>query len=368
MAPAARDLRFLAAAFRLAARGLGRVWPNPAVGCIIARGERVLGRGWTQPGGRPHAETMALAAAGEAAAGATAYITLEPCAHYGRTPPCTEALIAAGIARVVSTLEDPDARVSGAGFARLREAGIELVTGLMEAEARAANIGFLTRLAQGRPMVTLKLAVTIDGRIATGSGESRWVTGLEARRYAHLLRARHDGILIGAGTVRADDPQLDVRDLGLAEASPVRIVADGSLSLPLTSRLVATARQVPLWIMHGPAADPARAALLAEGGAELIECPADADGRLDLDALLRRLGERGMTRLLCEGGSRLAAALVARRTVERLVTVSAGKLVGGDGVPAVGPLGLARLAEAPPFRLVESRLIGADLLAVWESA
>jgi len=337
------------------------------VGCVIAREGRILGRGWTQPGGRPHAEAMALAQAGSAARGATAYVTLEPCAHHGRTPPCADALVAAGIARLVSTMEDPDPRVSGRGFARLRAAGIAVETGLMQSEAARCNRGFLTRIRRGRPMVTLKLATTLDGRIATASGESRWISGPQARRYAHLLRVRHDGILIGAGTARSDDPSLDVRGLGLAEASPVRILADGGLSLEDGSRLVQSARRVPLWIAHRQDADPARAARLRAAGAVLMPLPHDADGKLDLRALMQTLAERGLTRLLCEGGGRLAASLLGAGLVDRLCVVGAGLVIGADGIPAVGALGLDALAEAPRFRLLNTRRIGADVLSEWET-
>jgi diaminohydroxyphosphoribosylaminopyrimidine deaminase/5-amino-6-(5-phosphoribosylamino)uracil reductase len=364
---AAEDERFMAAALTLAGRSLGTVWPNPAVGCLIVQGGRIAGRGFTQPGGRPHAETIALAAAGPAARGATAYITLEPCAHHGQTPPCADALVAAGVARVVSALEDPDPRVAGRGFARLRAAGVRVETGVMASAAGALNLGFLTRLARGRPMVTLKLAVTLDGRIATARGESRWITGPEARRLAHLMRAQHDAILVGAGTVRADDPLLDVRDIGMADRAPVRVVADGSLSLPLTSRLARTAARQPLWIFHAGGADAGRAAALRACGAVLIPCPAGAEGRLDTSAMLGLLAERGLTRLLCEGGGRLAGSLLAARVVDRLVTAVAGLVIGGDGTAGVGALGLARLADAPRFRLVGQRQAGADLFTFWEA-
>lgn len=358
----------MARALGLARRGLGRVAPNPAVGCIIARGDRILGRGWTQPCGRPHAERMALDAAGAAARGATAYVTLEPCAHHGRTPPCADALIAAGIARVVAPFEDPDPRVSGRGFARLAAAGIRVETGLMAGEARELNRGFLDRFTRGRPLVTLKLALTIDGRIATRTGDSRWITGRAARRYAHLLRARHDAILVGAGTARIDDPMLDVRGLGLAEASPVRVVADARLTLPPTSRLAMTADRLALWIAHDPGADPARAAALSAAGARLLPCPTGAGGRLDLAALLELLAGEGITRLLCEGGGTLAAALLAARLVDRLVTATAGCAIGADGTPALAAMGVTALAEAPRLRLAESRWLGGDLMAAWEPA
>ena len=218
----------MAHALALGQRGLGRTWPNPAVGCVIVHGGRVVGRGWTQPGGRPHAEVRALAQAGSAARGATAYVTLEPCAHHGHTGPCAEALIAAGVARVVTALQDPDPRVSGRGHAMLRAAGVAVTEGVLEPEARAVNAGFLKRVCHGLPLVTLKLATTLDGRIATASGESRWITGPEARRAVHALRLVHDAVLVGAGTARADDPDLTVRDLG-ATHQPVRIVIDSRL-------------------------------------------------------------------------------------------------------------------------------------------
>jgi diaminohydroxyphosphoribosylaminopyrimidine deaminase/5-amino-6-(5-phosphoribosylamino)uracil reductase len=238
-------------ALSLGARGLGRVWPNPAVGCVIVKGGRVVGRGWTQDGGRPHAETVALAQAGAAARGATVYVSLEPCDHHGQTPPCSEALVAAGVARVVVALTDPDPRVAGGGLQTLRKAGIEVLTDVCEAEARLAHRGFLSRVTQGRPMLTLKLATSSDGRIATATGESQWITGPEARRHVHAMRARHDAVLVGAGTARADDPSLTVRGLGIAQ-QPVRVVLSRRLDLPENSALMRTAAQVPVWLCHGP--------------------------------------------------------------------------------------------------------------------
>ena len=219
------DLLHMRAALALARRGLGNAWPNPAVGCVLVKEGRVIGRGWTQPGGRPHAETEALRRAGDAARGATAYVTLEPCSHHGRTPPCCEALAEAGIARVVMAMRDPDPRVNGRGLAMLRGAGIAVEEGLLEAEARALNAGFFRRIQAGMPVVTLKLASTLDGRIATASGESRWITGAAARREVHALRARHDAILVGSGTVLADDPDLTCRIPGMERVPMLRVVA-----------------------------------------------------------------------------------------------------------------------------------------------
>ncbi len=364
---AAADRRWMGAALALARRGLGRVWPNPAVGCVIVRDGRVVGRGWTQPGGRPHAESEALRRAGAAARGATAYVSLEPCAHWGRTPPCADALIAAGLARVVAALEDPDPRTAGAGFARLRAAGLAVAVGAGAAEAAEINAGFLQRQRSGRPLVTLKLAASLDGRIATASGESRWITAAAARGKAHLLRAEHDAVMVGSGTVLADDPQLTCRLPGLAERSPLRIVLDRRLRIPPTAQLIATARATPTWVLTLAGADRERRAVFERCGAVVIEVEPDALGRIDLGAALQTLGGRGLTRLLVEGGARLAASLLRARLVDRLVWMGAPLLLGAEGVPAVAELGLAALAEAPRFEPVASDMAGPDQLAVFRA-
>ena len=350
-------------AIALGQRGLGRVWPNPAVGCVLVREGRIIGRGWTAPGGRPHAEPQALAQAGAAARGATAYISLEPCAHHGRTPPCTDALVGAGVARVVTALTDPDPRVCGGGHARLRAAGVEVCETVLEPEARAANAGFLMRMAQGRPRVTLKLAMTLDGRIATAAGESRWITGAQARRAVHAMRARHDAVLVGAGTARADDPDLRVRDLGVA-AQPVRLVADPRLSLSPEGRLGRSAGETPVWMLHGAQAPAAAQAAWAATGARLIAVGQTAQG-LDPAAMLQALGAQGLTWLLCEGGGLLAASLLRAGLVDELAVFAAGRLLGAEARPGVGPLGLERLAEAPGFTLAELRPVGDDVLQIW---
>ncbi|MGP3697478.1 bifunctional diaminohydroxyphosphoribosylaminopyrimidine deaminase/5-amino-6-(5-phosphoribosylamino)uracil reductase RibD [Rhodobacter sp. NSM] len=353
----------MAHALRLGARGLGRTWPNPAVGCVVVKAGRVVGRGWTRPGGRPHAEPVALAAAGTAALGATAYVTLEPCAHHGRTPPCAEALVAAGIARVVTATGDPDPRVSGRGHALLRAAGILVTEGVLEAEARSANAGFLKRVTQGLPFVTLKLASTVDGSIATASGESRWITGTLARRAAHAMRMRHDAVMVGVGTALADDPDLSVRDLG-ARHQPVRIVVDRLLRHAPDSRLGRTARQVPVWLCHGAdAPEQAREGWRA-AGAILLECAAGPDG-LDVRSVMQRLAAEGLTRIFCEGGARLGAALVRAGLCDELISFTAGKLIGEEGRGAMGPLRLLHLADAPAFGLVSVETVGVDLLARW---
>ena len=245
----ALDRRFMVLALALAGRGLGNAWPNPAVGCVLVNDGHIVGRGWTQPGGRPHAETEALARAGDRAQGATCYTTLEPCAHQGETGPCADALVEAGIARAVVALEDPDSRVAGRGNAMLEKAGIEVATGCMEDRARALNAGFLSRVEKGRPYVTLKLASTLDGRIGTHTGDSRWITGAPARARGHLLRAQNDAVMVGAASALTDDPALTCRLPGLGSQSPVRVVIDGSARLPTSHALIAGADEHPTWIV-----------------------------------------------------------------------------------------------------------------------
>lgn len=359
------DAVHMAHALRLGRRGLGRVWPNPAVGCVIVRDGRVVGRGWTQDGGRPHAETVALAQAGAGARGATAYVSLEPCAHHGRTPPCAEALVAAGVSRVVTALEDPDPRVAGRGHAILRDAGIEVVTGIGADEARRDQAGFLSRVLKQRPMVTLKLATTLDGRIATASGESRWITGAEARRAVHAMRLSHDAVLVGGGTARADDPRLTVRGIG-TDRQPVRVIAARKLDLPSDGALADSVADGPLWLLHGSEAREDRVADWTERGATCIPVPV-AGGYLDAGRILRGLGDRGVTRVFCEGGGSLAASLLQGGLVDRLVTFSAGRVLGAEGQPAVAALGIESLATAPRFALAEVRRLGADTLSVWET-
>jgi diaminohydroxyphosphoribosylaminopyrimidine deaminase/5-amino-6-(5-phosphoribosylamino)uracil reductase len=361
------DRRWMRLALSLGRRGLGNVWPNPAVGCVIVKDGRVLGRGWTQPGGRPHAETVALAEAGDAAAGATVYVSLEPCNHSGLTPPCSEALVAASVARVVIAAQDPDPRTCGGGVARLRAAGIAVETGVLEEEARHHHAGFFSRVLAGRPRLTLKLAATLDGRIATATGESRWITGPRARHWVHGQRATHDAVLVGAGTARLDDPMLTVRGFGDVP-QPVRLVLSRRLDLPLKSRLAATARDVPLWLLHGrEAPDQARAAW-AEAGARLIEVPSVAGGQVDLAAAMAALGEAGLTRVFCEGGGALAAALLAGNLADEVCLMTAGRAIGAEGTPGVGAMGIASLAEAPNYHLVEVRALDGDILSRWALA
>ena len=357
------DKRFMALTLSLGRRGMGQCWPNPAVGCVIVQDGRIVGRGVTGPGGRPHAEVQALAQAGSAARGATAYVSLEPCAHHGQTPPCAQALIDAGVARVVAPMEDNDPRVSGQGFAMLQAAGIAVATGVLSDEALRDHAGFFQRNELNRPFVTLKLATSFDGRIATATGESQWITGPQARRAVHAMRARHDGVMVGGGTARADDPSLTVREIGVAR-QPVRIVVSRRLDLPLMSRLARTAREIPLWLAHGPDPDAALHSAWDGIGARLFPCAVSA-GQLDLASVLGALAEAGLTRVFCEGGGALAASLLAGDLVDELVGFTAGLAIGAEGLPAIGALGLATLEEAPRFGLSETRDLGGDVLHRW---
>ena len=355
----------MAVALRLAERGLGQVWPNPAVGCVLVKDDHVVGRGWTQPSGRPHAEFEALQRAGAQALGATAYVTLEPCAHYGHTPPCTMALLHAGIRRAVIAASDPDPRVDGRGIEQLRQAGVEVAVGLAQEEAERLNAGFFLRVRAGRPLVTLKLATSLDGRIATRTGASRWITGEEARQRAHHLRARHDAIMVGSGTALADDPELTCRLPGLEPRRPVRIVLDGRLRLPPSSRLARTAREAPTWVITRAEADARRRAALERCGVEVLSPPAAAGDHIDLGAALAALAARGLTRVLVEGGSALAAALLRARLVDRLVWFHAPLLIGGDGLPALGALGVEALADCLTLARSHSLTLARDAVQAY---
>lgn len=353
----------MALALSLGRRGQGRTWPNPAVGCVIVAGGRIVGRGWTAPGGRPHAETQALAQAGDGARGADVYVTLEPCAHHGKTPPCAQALIDAGVGRVVVAIDDSDTRVAGKGIAMLRDAGIPVETGVMQAQARADHAGFLSRVEQGRPILTLKLASSFDGRIATATGESQWITDSGARRMVHAMRARHDAVMVGAGTARKDDPTLTVRDLGITE-QPARVVVSRRLDLPLTGKLAMGAADVPLILCHGGDAPTALVEAWRGLGATLLPC-AVRGGHLDMVDVLQKLGTHGLTRVFSEGGSAMAASLLQADLVDHLVGFSAGVVIGAEGLPGIGALGLARLREALRFDLLGTQAVGPDVLHHW---
>ncbi len=355
------------AALALARRGLGTTWPNPSVGCVIVRDGLVVGRGRTQPGGRPHAETQALAMAGDAARGADAYVTLEPCNHTGQTPPCTEALIAAGVARVVIAGADPDPRVDGAGIARLRAAGVTVETGVLAEEADELQAGFLHRIRHGRPLVTLKLATTLDGRIGAHNGESQWITGASAREAAHAMRGRSDAVMAGIGTVTADNPMLTCRIPGFRNTPIVRIVVDSHLRTRLTAKLVATASADPTWIVHRDGVPSDRRHAFTDAGVRLIDAGGGERG-VDLAAAMQALGGLGLTRVLVEGGAKLAAGLLRDGLVDRIAWFHAPAIVGGDGWPAAQAFGIVRLADMPRFIRTGARPIGDDMLTEFRRA
>ena len=366
------DRNFLDMALRLARRGLGNSWPNPAVGCVIVGPSgghrRVLGRGWTMPGGRPHAETVALDQAravfgADALRGAEAFVTLEPCSHTGRTPPCADALIAAGIGRVVSACQDPDPRVAGSGLDMLRAAGIAVEEGLCGDEAAALNAGFFTRVTRGRPRVTLKTATTADGRIATRTGASQWITGDAARARAHAMRAQHDVIAVGVETVLADDPGLTCRLPGMEHRSPVRVVFDTHLRTPPDCTLVRTAKDVPTWILCSTAADKTAPVASAEG--VRIIAVAEYEGHVDLAAALTALGDEGVTRLMVEGGAQVATSLLRLGLVDELCWFRAPSLIGGDGLPPFGDLGVAAMDQIASFRTLSRTPVGDDTLDIF---
>lgn len=348
----------MSAALGLARRGLGVVAPNPAVGCILVRDGVIIGRGWTQIGGRPHAEAVAIASAVSSPEGATAYVTLEPCAHTGKTPPCADALVEAGISRCVIAMEDPDARVAGQGMARLRAAGIGVDVGLMQDEAFDLNRGFFYKVTRNRPVFTLKLATSLDGRIALRNGESKWITGPEARAYGHMLRARNDAILVGINTVLQDNPVLDCRLAGLGDMSPVAIVLDSGLKMTPEHNL---ARPGTL-VFHTERNTPAEEAL-QKAGVELL--PGDTR---DLSLVANKLAERGITRVLVEGGGLVHASFLKAGLADYLVHFQAGKLLGGDSRAAIGAFGLATLQEAPHLKLESIRQLGPDMLASYVKA
>ena len=350
-------------ALTLGRRGLGRTRPNPAVGAVIVKDGVIVGRGWTQPGGRPHAEVEALRRAGAAAPGATMYVTLEPCSHHGKSPPCADAVIAAGIARVVSALEDPNSEVAGAGHARLRAAGIAVDVGVGAEEARHDHAGHIRRMCDGRPQIMLKLAISADGKAAAAGRRPVAITGEAVRDRVHLLRAQSDAIMIGSGTALADDPLLTCRLPGMEKRSPVRVVLDSALRLPLDSRLVETARETPVWVIAGPDAPGVAEEALRAKGVEVLRVAA-AGKAIDLAAALKLLAGRGITRLMVEGGPTLAAALLAADLIDEAILFQSAKVVGEGGIEALGKPAAAALTQQ--LKPVSTEPIGSDRQQIYE--
>jgi diaminohydroxyphosphoribosylaminopyrimidine deaminase/5-amino-6-(5-phosphoribosylamino)uracil reductase len=352
------DIEYMRQALALAEGSLGRCWPNPAVGCVIVNDKVMVGRGATQPGGRPHAEIVALAEAGTKATGATAYVSLEPCSHEGKSGPCAKAMIEAGVSKVIYSLDDPNPEVKGQGAAMLRQAGLVVATGLLAKEARQLNEGFFLTINEGRPRVLLKMATSLDGRIAAAGGISKWITGEEAREAAHRLRAASDAILIGVGTVLADDPALTCRLPGLEDRSPVRVVLDSALRTPRDSKLMDG--DVPTWIITER--EPPDHELAA--GVDILTV---ADCR-DLRGVLGLLAERGITRMMVEGGHEIHTSFMTSRLVDEIAWFRSATAIGGDGLPVFGPLGVEAPGEAPRFRRTAFKELGEDTLEMFRPA
>jgi diaminohydroxyphosphoribosylaminopyrimidine deaminase / 5-amino-6-(5-phosphoribosylamino)uracil reductase len=365
------DERFMALALALGRRALGKAWPNPAVGAVLVRDENgepiVVGRGWTQPSGRPHAEAEAIRRAGAAARGATLYVTLEPCSHHGKTPPCADAIIAAGITRVVSALEDPNPEVAGKGHARLRAHGIKVDIGVGTAEAARAHAGHISRIRSRRPHITLKLAVSADGKVALAGRRPAAITGQSARDRVHLMRAQNDAIMVGIGTVLCDDPQLTCRLPGMANRSPVRVVLDTQLRLPLARALVTTAQAVSTWVVAGPDAYAEAQQALQNQGLKVFRVGAHG-AQLDLAAVMTLLAQQGITRLMVEGGPIVAAALVAENLVDEAVLLRSRRPIGGEGIDALEGMPLTALTQSPHLRARAIESLGEDIAQTFERA
>lgn len=360
----ALDRRFMQLALALGRRGLGRTWPNPAVGAVVVKDGVIVGRGWTQAGGRPHAETEALKRAGKEARGATLYVTLEPCSHHGKTPPCTDAIIRAGLVRVVSSLEDPNPEVAGQGYAKLRERGIAVETGLGAEDAARAHAGHVRRMREGRPQVLLKLAVSADGKAGLPGRKPAGITGAPARARVHQMRAEADAILVGIGTVLSDDPHLTCRLLGMLEQSPVRVILDARLRIPLATSLIGTARETPTWVFAASNTSAMAEDILKAKGVEVFRVDAKG-GRLDLAAVLKVLAGRGITRLMVEGGPTVAAAFVAADLVDEAALFRSPNPLG-EGIDALEALPLTALTKSPKLKSIASETIGGDTLELFE--
>ena len=363
-----QDQRYMQLALALGRRGQGRTWPNPAVGAVIVKDGVIVGRGWTQPGGRPHAEPEALKRAGEAARGATLYVTLEPCSHFGKSPPCADAIIAAGISRVVSAIEDPNPEVGGQGHARLRASGIEVDVGLCGDEAGRDHAGHFLRIGAKRPFVILKLAVSADDKIAAAGHRPVAITGEAAKARVHLLRAQSDAILVGIGTVQADDPLLTCRLPGLEAQSPVRVVLDRALRLSGESRLIHTARQTPVWVMTSDLSEAPAAAKLGAAGAQIVRVSVTTapSAGLDLKAALRVLAGRGITRLMVEGGARVASSFLSAGLVDEVWLLRGPDTIGMDGIPALDKQPLSIVTQSPQWRARATETLGQDNLTIYE--
>jgi len=358
----ADDHTYMARALQLAARGLYSTSPNPRVGCVIVKDGKIIGEGWHQKAGEPHAEIHALMQAGMASQGATVYVTLEPCSHHGRTPPCADALVGAGVAKVIAAAQDPNPNVSGSGLARLKAAGIEVSSGLMEAQTRELNEGFFKRMVYGHPYVRIKTASSLDGRTALSSGESKWITGEAARADVHKLRARACAILTGVETVLADNPQMNVRGVETVR-QPIKVIVDSNLRTPPNAKILAGAKT----LIACAAPDAKKAAALEAAGAEIL-CLPGTDGKVDLNALLSRLAQKGINEVMTEAGPRLNGALIAAGFVDEWVQYLAPCLLGSTARPLFELDEPASMQQRLNWKLIDQRMLGADLRLTWRKA
>jgi diaminohydroxyphosphoribosylaminopyrimidine deaminase/5-amino-6-(5-phosphoribosylamino)uracil reductase len=359
------DDRFMRLALALGRRNLGRTWPNPAVGAVVVRDGLVVGRGWTQPGGRPHAETQALKRAGKLAEGATMYVSLEPCSHKGKTPPCADAIIRAGVARVVSAMQDPNPEVAGSGYAKLTGKGIQVDTGLGAIDAQRIHAGHVRRITDGRPHVVLKMAVSADDKVGAAGRRPVAITGEASRERVFQMRAHNDAIMVGIGTILSDNPALTVRLPGMFEQSPVRVVLDSQLRVPLASHVVATVRETPTWVFGSGAASPIAEEILTERGAKVFRVDSK-DGRLDLTEVLKRLADEGITRVMVEGGPTVAASLVKADLVDEAVLLRSDKPIGADGIDPLADTPFRMLTHSVNLAMCGSEQLGPDRIEYFE--
>ena len=358
------DRRWMSLAIALATRGLGKTWPNPSVGCVIVSDNKVVGRGITALSGRPHAEKVALEQAGCQAKDAIVYVTLEPCSHHGKTGPCVAELIRAKVAEVVIALKDPDPRVSGSGIQALKEEGIKVRTGLLREEAFLLNQGFFNKILIKRPLTTLKLASTFDGRIATEAGESQWITGEDSRRKVHAIRAQYDAILVGGRTVRKDNPRLTVRGLGINH-KPIRVLISTNLDIPPQNFIASSFEDGPVWIAHGPNLSKNKLNQWSSRNFKLIEVPLIDKNLLNLEIMMKLLAKMGLTRILCEGGGEIGAGLIKQDLIDRIIGFTGGKIFGSLGFPGIGTLPLKKLNDMPHLKCVNVEKLGNDVLHTW---
>ena len=361
------DKKWMSVALSLAKRTKGATWPNPNVGCVIVKDDKLIGRGWTAPTGRPHAETQALKSAGAASANSTAYVTLEPCAHTGKTKPCTSSLIRANVARIVIATRDPDPRVSGQGLKLLKNAGISITEGILKDEACYEHFGFFNRILNGKPKITLKLATSLDGKIATRNNESKWITGERSRKLTHLYRMQSDAVMIGSRTAIMDDPSLNVRHI-TTKQQPAKIIIDTTLKTPLTSKIFQSANEFKTIICCGHNVDQSLVSIWINQGSKIIKCKTNMDGKIDLIDAMKHLGTIGINNIFCEGGASLATSLLKADLIDEFISMTSGLLIGANGRSVVGNFDNLSISKLPILKLRESYKYGQDVVSIWSKS